>query len=153
MVRRFFIISSPKRILICACFSELTAIFFKCWWWNDDPLCTALVDCCVATKLPDDYYRSCCGLYHFIDWEEIKILGRVGILARLRVIDLIFSLEAQVSNSSVPSLRPPGRPCIHNGVKYPMQNHWKCPFLSTKLSKYRITCSKLAGELANRSTL
>ena len=34
-----------------------------------------------------------------------------------------------------------------------MENHWQCPIFSTKLSKYRVTCFKLARELANCSKL
>ena len=46
--------------------------------------------------------------------------------------------------------------CVHLMGMYsqwskniPMENHWQCSIFSTKLSKYRVTCSKLARELTN----
>ena len=79
------------------------------------------------------------------------ITGRVGILARQRVIDPLFFSGRTSYNLNLP-LRVHLDACIHNRVKI---SHGKSltmsHFLSTKLSKYRVTCSKLAGELANYS--
>ena len=55
-----------------------------------------------------------CGLESRMHFGYCAVLhGRVGILARLRVIEpFIFSLDAQVSTIT----RPLRRACIHNGV-------------------------------------
>ena len=86
-------------------------------------------------------------------------IHRVGILAHLRVMDLIFfSLDAQVSTYAYHHYastwtRMYGRACIHNGLKISHGKSLKMSHFSTKLSKYRVTCFKLARELANCSKL
>ena len=52
----FYHIKSKKNTYLCI-FQCLTAIFINTngGSWNDDPLCTILVDCCIVTRLPDDF--------------------------------------------------------------------------------------------------
>ena len=78
-------------------------------------------------------------------------MTRVGILARLRVIDPSFFLWTHKFKLKLTITRPLGRACIHNGVKISpwtrMYSQWSknipwkiivnVPFLST-ISKYRV---------------
>ena len=72
----------------------------------------------------------------------------------LRVIDsLFFSLDAQVSTYVYHCVSIWTHMYSQWSKNIPSKNIDNVPFLSTKLSKYRVTCSKLAGELADGSKL
>ena len=80
-------------------------------------------------------------------------LGRVGILARLRVIDPLFFLWTYTFQLKLTITRPLGRAYILNGVKISngkslTMSHF-CPPNYQNIE----TCFKLAGELANGSKL
>ena len=49
--------------------------------------------------------------------SSAELLYRVGILARLRVIDPLFFLWTHKFQLHLTVTRPLGRACIHNGVK------------------------------------
>ena len=86
--------------------------------------------------------------------ENRAVECRVGILARLHVIDSVFFLWTHKFQLKLTITRPLGHACIHNGVQnIPCKIIENVPFLSPKLSKYRVMCSKLAREWANLSKL
>ena len=80
-------------------------------------------------------------------------LCRVGILARLRVIDPLFFLWTHKFQLQLTITRPLGRACIHNGVNISHGKSLAMSHFCPPNYQNRVTCSKLAGELANRSKL
>ena len=73
---------------------------------------------------------------------------RIGLFARLRVIDPLFFLWTHKFQLKLTITRPLGRACIHNGVKISHGKSLTMSIFVHQIPKYRVTCSKLAGELA-----
>ena len=85
---------------------------------------------------------------------NVKLQTTVGILARLRCHRPFIFLWTHNFQLRLTITRPLGRTCIHNGLKI---SQWKIidnvPFFPPNYWTYRVTCFKLAGELANRTKL
>ena len=79
--------------------------------------------------------------------------NRVGILVRLCIIDPLICLWTRKFQLKLTITHPSGCASIHTGKNILCRIIDNILFLSTKLPKYRFTCSKLAGEVTNCSKL